>query len=151
MNRCPQWRGQFRYPSLNDSWSSQRGGLPIRAVSACRRVRDAKRIEGPAHDWRLPLNANPFLVTRAVNRCAATIRAVLASIEGGERIDRTELIERLRLNVRGAVATPNGDEYRKYYPVRGTNMPFGAHSIDVDDFAREAIKAARLEELDLIT
>lgn len=114
-------------------WLTHSSGRPIRAPG------DARRIEGPSHDLRIRLSDHPFLVTRAIKRCARVVRLAVAEIEGGGSIDREDLEQQLWSAVRSAVATPYGDEHSLLYPLRGTDMVFGAHSIDVEDFANTAM------------
>ena len=54
---------------------------------------------------------------------------------------------RPRSDVRGAVANWKGNEYYQYSHVRGNDMKFGTHSIDLDDFANLALHIWGINEL----
>ncbi len=104
------------------------------------------RMDGIHGDWKVKFGANTFLVGRAISRCASTIDRYLAAIKQGHDQNRDELVEKLKFNVRGAVANWNGYEYR-YYDVQGNDMMFGTQSIDVNDFVNLALRIWNIDEL----
>jgi hypothetical protein len=42
--------------------------------------------------------------------------------------------------IRGAVQNPRGEQYQGLYSIRGNDMVFGTHSIDVQDFIEMAMR-----------
>ena len=111
-----------------------------------RAPRHSDRMYGVHGDWKIEFGANTFLVGRAISRCAHTIDQYLNTIEQGNDYNRAELVEKLMLNVRGAVANWNGYEYQGYYDVQGNDMMFGTQSIDVDDFVQFALDTWNIDE-----
>ena len=123
------------------AWSYfTRNGLPTPAPD------HSHRMDGVHGDWKLKFGANTFLVGQAISRCASTIDRYLAAIKQGHDQNRDELVEKLKFNVRGAVANQNG-EYQGYYPVRGNHMMFGNQSINVNDFIQFALDTWNINEL----
>ena len=108
--------------------------------------RHSKNMYGVDGDWKVEFG-NIFLVGRAISRCAQTIDQYLTTIKQGNYCNRDKLVNKLRLDVRGAVATRNGYEYREYYPVEGSDMMFGNQSIGVDDFVQFALDIWNINEL----
>jgi len=82
-------------------------------------------IEYDSYGFELRFGANYFLVGLAVERCVSTVSHLLDLFELGDEYSYEKLIEKLYLNVRGAVANNDGNEYRGYYPIQGNSMIFG--------------------------
>jgi len=114
-------------------WHSHSSGKPVRAPS------HADRIEGIDGDWKILFGANYFLAGRAINRCSKTLEGYISSVEENLPWTEQDLINKLWLNVRGAVANRNGAEFSGYYPISGQDMMFGVTSIDVHDFVSLAM------------
>jgi hypothetical protein len=115
-------------------WHSHSSGLPVRAP------RHALRVTGWEGDWRLELGANFFLVGRAIARCMSVLEEYLVALENEDPPPASEIVGRLRLQVRGAVANATGSEYNGFYPLTGVDMMFGTTSIDVADFVAHALQ-----------
>lgn len=115
-------------------WNTHSSGRSVRAP------RHANRMKGQNGDWYITFGANFFLVGRAIERCAKTCENFLASVENGSPWSVNELKDKLKMNVRGAVATNSGAEYSGFYPIEGQDMNFGATSIDVVDFVNNALR-----------
>jgi len=94
----------------------------------------SKRIEYGNFGLELRFGGNYFLVELAIDRCVNTVSHLLDLFAVGEEYSYELLLEKLRLDVRGAVANYDGNEYRGYYPIVDNNMVFGTQSIDVKDF-----------------
>lgn len=122
-------------------WHTHSSGRPVRAP------RHANRMRGQNGDWSIDFGANTFLVGRAIERCARTCESFLASAGKGTPWSKKDLIEKLKMDVRGAVATYSGAEYAGYYPVDGNDMMFGATSIDIADFVGHALESLPQELL----
>ncbi len=54
-------------------------------------------------------------------------------MEKGENPDTNDLKIEIKLHIRGAVSNYKNNEYDDYYPINGSDMMFGAQSIDVGD------------------
>jgi len=95
------------------------------------------------HGWAIDLNANPFLVGKAIERCKIEINNYIEN----KISDFHELKNRLHYCIRGAVATSNNDEYNGYYPLeKGRFMKFGWNAIDVDKGVEFLIRELRLDK-----
>jgi len=85
------------------------------------------------HGWAIELNANPFLVGKAIERCKIEINIYIENYSTSRKFDLNKLKDKLHYYIRGAVATSNNDEYNGYYPLeKGKFMKFGWNAIDVD-------------------
>ena len=83
--------------------------------------------------WAIELNANPFLVGKAIERCKIEINIYIENYSTSRKFDLNKLKDKLHYHIRGAVATSNNDEYNGYYPLeKGKFMKFGWNAIDVD-------------------
>jgi len=94
----------------------------------------SERIEYGHFGYELKFGGNYFLVGLAINRCVNTVSNLLDLFEDGDEYSYEELLRKLFLHVRGAVANNDGNEYRGYYPIEGNNMIFGTQLINVKDF-----------------
>jgi hypothetical protein len=95
------------------------------------------------HGWAIDLNANPFLVGRAIERCKIEINNYIEN----KISDFNELKSKLHYCIRGAVATSNNDKYNGYYPLeKGRFMKFGWNAIDVDKGVEFFIREIGLDE-----
>lgn len=125
------------------------GGIPLRiaqffiehsaywchpSAGWVRAPKHSKRIENGHFGYELRFGGNYFLVGLAIDRCVNTASHLLDLFEDGDQYSYEDLLSKLFLNVRGAVANNDGDEYRGYYPIEGNDMIFGTQSIDVRDF-----------------
>jgi hypothetical protein len=122
-------------------WHTHSSGLPVRAP------RHANRIYKNHHGWVVDFGANSFLVGKAISRCAREIDSYIENGTRGELVRLDELRTKLVMHIRGAVANHNQDEYDGYYSLTGTNMMFGAQSIDVHDGADFMLSTSGIKKL----
>lgn len=122
-------------------WHTHSSGQPVRAPN------HYKRIEMTRHGWSIKFGANFFLVGAAIERCRNEIDNYFEKAINGELPSMTELKNKLKSHISGAVANHNGYEYDGYYNLQGPDMMFGAQSIDVDDGANFLISRSGIEEL----
>lgn len=129
-----------RFVSNSVWWLKQRWG-PARVPSRSRHVYSA------GGDFQIDLSSNPFLVGTAIKRCRDATEVFVQATEAGAKPSFDDLKERLERCVAGSVATPSGDEYRRYYPVTEGVLVFGAYGVDVHDFIAPFLRALRSSEL----
>lgn len=107
----------------------------------------ANRMQNGQFGYEVRFGANYFLVELAIVRCADTISDLIKRFETGNYYPYEELERRLYLNVRGAVANADGNEYSGYYPIQGRDMVFGTQSIDVQNFIDLVIQTSKIKRL----
>lgn len=128
-------------------WLSHSSGHPVPAPGHCR------RIHGSEDDWRVEFGNNYFLVGKVIWRCRRRLADFLDQAADGYVVPRSELVEDLVLEVRGAVANGEGYEYRGYYPLgdkkgqHENEMVFGTQSIDTSDFVDWLFEMVSVEAL----
>jgi hypothetical protein len=117
-----------RFTKNSAYWYGHPSGSPAHAPGHFERVQS-----GP-NGWEIEFGANKFLVERAYDRCENLLREAVTTA-GGARIDRSELCNKMRLAVRGAVANYLNEEYTVLWDVTDDGyMLFGTQSIRVDAF-----------------
>lgn len=124
-------------------WHTHSSGQPVRAP------RHASRVYKSHHGWAVDFGANTFLVAKAIARCGQELNAGIDRAVRGEAVDLPALRQKLTLHICGAVANNNGNEYSGYYPVSGTDMFFGAQSIDVVNGADFLIEQSGIKRFSL--
>lgn len=108
-------------------WHTHSSGSPVRAPG------HARKIYRSVHGWSIDFGANSFLIEKAIKRSLIEVDKFIASMEQGENPEIDDLKKRIMLHIRGAVSNYDNNEYEVYYPVDGSDMMFGAQSIDVND------------------
>jgi len=107
----------------------------------------ADRIAYGDYGYELQFGGNYFLVELAIRRCESTVSGLLDMFEIGNEYTYEELVRKLRLNIRGAVANNDGNEYAGYYPVDGDYMMFGTQSIDLAYFVGSVLATSRIKRM----
>ena len=122
-------------------WHTHSSGSPVKAPN------HSNRIYKNHHGWVVDFGANSFLVGKAVSRCAKEINNYIDKAVQGEVVQLDGLKQKLMLHIRGAVANHNQDEYDGYYALVGSDMMFGAQSIDVKDGVNFIISRSGINDL----
>lgn len=95
--------------------------------------KDAKRIKNYDNQWII-YNGNSFSISYAIYNCQQTLLEFLQQIELGNVMPKTELLEKLKVIIRGSVLNINGYRYSNYTGTYGDYMWFGNHGICISDF-----------------
>ncbi|MFN3901881.1 MAG: hypothetical protein ACK4ML_16150 [Alishewanella aestuarii] len=112
-----------------------------------RAPKHADRMETGPYGQQVRFGGNYFLVELAIKRCASTVADLLVRFENGNEYSYEDLVKKLYLNVRGAVANHDGNEYDGYYPISGNDLVFGTQSIDVRDFVGIVTATTKISKL----
>ena len=121
-------------------WDHPAGGI----VSAPKHL---ERIVAGESGWELQFGGNYFLIELAIDRCVATVSHLLELFADHEAYPYRELVKKLHLNVRGAVANNEGEEYEGFYPAKGKYMFFGTQVIDVEFFAGIVVATSKIKKM----
>ncbi len=135
---------RLAYEFVADSawWLTHSSGSPVRAPGHARRL-----YSHDEHGWAVDFGANTFLAEVALSRCALTLHTALEDAAVGARLDHRGLRKRVVRAVRGAVANYSGEEYAGYYPCSGSDMVFGAQSIDTKDACNFLFKETGIDRI----
>ena len=110
-----------------------------------RAPRHADRIVDGRHGWEIEFGANTFLVGLAISRCMARIEeAANVAAEIGSPVNERDLRGCLELDVRGAVANFDGNEYLGLYDAGDGFMHFGTQAIHVASFVATVCDRAQI-------
>jgi hypothetical protein len=110
-------------------WNTHASGGPVLAVGF------AERITGVDGDRRLRFGANTFLVGSAILKCHGLLTQYVDAYKVSNVTDPAQSITSMRTAIRCSVVGYDGNGLG-LYPLKGDDMHFGAHSIDVRYFIK---------------
>lgn len=123
-------------------WLTHSSGKPIRAPGHADHLYLDSR-----HGWAVDFGANTFLVGKAIERAARPLKGFLDAVSAGEAPAKERLIQNVRDAIAGAVANYDGNEYLSNYPVRGSDLVFGAQAVDLNDAVSYLLQKVDVDRL----
>lgn len=121
-------------------WLTHSSGSPVRAP------RHADRLRRFYCGWCVEFGANSFAAGRALAQARDVAKSMIALASEGKLPPEQEVRRRIRSIPSNCVLNLNRQFY-EHYPVSGTDLVFGAQSIDVNDCERILMDVTGLSDL----
>ncbi|MBJ6749893.1 hypothetical protein [Geomonas anaerohicana] len=122
-------------------WLTHSSGMPVRAPGHADRI-----YSSTIHGWAVDFGANTFLVGKAIERSGRKIKEFLEAVAVGTILPIATLKNNINFAISSAVTNYEGYEY-DYYPISGTELIFGAQSVDLDDACTFLLRTIKLQEM----